>query len=337
MVGKLAPAIAASSLLSFLILYTLALPSAPSSAQGPVRLAIDADPSGNTATSFGTVQRCVSVSQGETFQVDILVSDVEKLISWELYFTFDPQIVEVVDADPKMFLASAPGSSLTTLKVPLPRGRYFVGAADTKGTAESGSGVLARLTLRAKASGLSPADIPSLDVDGDGRVDMGPRLVAPGDTPIGDVTGDGAFDGEVLSAVIAVDQPCQGAAPGPDLPPAATPTPTPQPEPEDETPDQAMPPSEPSPAAGDVSPTPSPQEDQAPEATPAVLGSEATPSPGAPREDAPSGPADGLPEAPDIAPSGGGMPLWAVGLLTAAGLLMLAAAGVYLNGRRARP
>ncbi len=204
---------------------TLFLQSSGGTAQGSVELGADADPDGNSETSLGTADACVSVNTGNTFDIDIFVSDVDNLVHWELYFTFDPSIVDLIGADMRMFLYSAAGSSLKTQWDEIFPGRHFLGAADLRDAPESGSGVLARLTFEAKGPGTSDAKIFYLDFDDDGDDDFGPRLTDSDGAAVGDVTGDGVFDGPTHHALIAVDESCETATPTPTLPPSPTPPP----------------------------------------------------------------------------------------------------------------
>ena len=200
-------------------------------------IGMDADPSGNGATSLGSVDSCVSVSSDTTFDIDLFVTDVAELLAWDIYFTFDPSVVNVVGRDVNMFLAANAGSQdpVFDLSDALPdsSGRYRAAAADiecipeTPGPCESGSGVLARLTLEAVGPGLSPAAIPLYLGLG-----LGPTLVDVEGQRLGDVNGDELFDGPVSNAWIAVDQECPSEPPPPPTPwptpsPTATPSPTP--------------------------------------------------------------------------------------------------------------
>ena len=200
---------------------------AGSVAQNSTAIGVDADPSGNDATSLGALQGCVSVSSGQAFHVDIVISDVVDLLAWEVYFVYDPSTVRVVDRNVQLFQAANAGSEVFDTSEPLPEhnGRYRVSAVDIAEPAapDSGSGVLARLTLEAVSPGISPASLPRLDVTGDGKPDVGPTLVDVAGNPIGDADGDGFFDGPIFDASIAVDTPC----PPPSPTPAASPSPTP--------------------------------------------------------------------------------------------------------------
>jgi hypothetical protein len=191
-------------------------------AQGPTTLAVDTNPDGNTDTSVGSIQSCLSVNRRDTFDIDIVVLDIENLLGWEAFFVYDKSIIEVTDVDVRLFQAANRNSNVIDASEPVPDrdGRFFLGAADVGKATDSGSGVLARLSLEAIGPGVSPASLPQLDFDGDGAPDLGPTLSALTFDEIehvGDVNGDELFDGPTFHAQIAVDVPCT----------AATPTPTP--------------------------------------------------------------------------------------------------------------
>lgn len=198
-------------------------------AQEGVSMGVDADTTGNTATSLGSIASCSSVKTGDTFEVDIFVANVTDLLALEVYFVYDGSIVNVTDHDVQMFLAAGPGSEPRDLSEPSPDsdGLYRITATDfaepPKG--HSGSGVLVRLTLKAVGPGVSPAGTPTLDVDGNGTFDLGPFLRDVRGNPIGDTDGNGFFDGSVANARIAVDTPCPGGTPPPivTVPPSPTP------------------------------------------------------------------------------------------------------------------
>lgn len=202
-----------------------------STAQTRSSIGVDADPAGNTATSLGPIDPCVSVSTGDTFDVDILIADVVDLLAWEVYFVYDGSIISIVDDDVKMFQAADGESNVFDLSEVLPDldARYGVAAADLADppAPDSGSGVLARLTLKAEGPGISPANIPLIDVNDDGKIDLGPFLNDVRGDPIDDVDDDGFFDGQIFAAQIAVDTACpaDGVIPPPTRV-AATPSPT---------------------------------------------------------------------------------------------------------------
>lgn len=188
------------------------------SAQEP-RLEVDADPQGNGPTQVGSPTRCVSVASGDTFQVDIVVYDVQELLAWQLYFEYDPAIVQIVERDVRMFQDANPGSSVFDVSdvVPDADGLYQVGGVDTADppSPDSGSGVLARLTLTATAPGISTASLARQDINDDGELDRAPLLRNVDTDPISDNNGDTFFDGPTENAQIAVDMPCPDGSTGP--------------------------------------------------------------------------------------------------------------------------
>jgi len=133
----------------------------PSALAGPgIAVGVDADPTGNTATSLGTIDSARTVACGELFDVDVYITDVSQLVVWNAAFRYDPFVVRVVARDVKMFLAANPGSSTGNMDLsagdPAAAGSYDLLARDTSADPsahESGSGVLARLTLRAVGAG----------------------------------------------------------------------------------------------------------------------------------------------------------------------------------------
>lgn len=201
-------------------------------AQVSVSIGVDVNPAGNTATSLGPIDSCVSVSSGDTFQVDVVLTDVVDLLAWEAYFTYDIGIINILDRDVKMFQAANSGSNVFDASEALPDldGWYGVGAADLAlpYALDSGSGVLARLTLKAVGPGVSPASLSPIDVNSDGAIDLGPWLRNPDGESMADVDGNGFFDGPISNAQITVDMACPGGTPfatatASPSPPAATP------------------------------------------------------------------------------------------------------------------
>lgn len=206
------------------------LARAQDDAQDTVSIGVDADPAGNTATSLGPIDSCVSVSTGDTFQVDVFVTDVRDLLAWEAYFAYDMAIVNILDRDVMMFQAANPGSNVFDVSEGLPDidGSYRVAAADLARphAPDSGSGVLSTLTLKAVGVGISPASLSPIDVNGDGTIDLGPFLTDSQGESISDPDGDGFFDGPISNAQIAVDTACPAGTPVAS-PTAPSPSPTP--------------------------------------------------------------------------------------------------------------
>jgi len=208
------------------------LASGETAAQAPVTMGVDADPTGNTAASLGPIDSCVSVSMGDTLEVDLFITNVADLVAWEAYFEYDMTVVNVAGRDVMMFEAGEPRSRVFDLSEALPDidGRYRMSVVDIAepSAPESGSGVLGRLTLKAVGAGVSPANLLLLDIDSDGKIDAGPFLTSATGEPIGDIDGNAVFDGPISHAQIAVDADCPGttASPSPTTP-VASPSPTP--------------------------------------------------------------------------------------------------------------
>jgi hypothetical protein len=202
-----------------------------SAAQEAVTIGVDADPTGNTATSLGPIDPCLSVSTGDTFQVDVFVADVADLLAWETYLVYDISVINIVSRDVMMFQAANAGSNVFDVSEALPDidGQYGIAAVDLAEppAPDSGSGVLARLTLKAVGAGVSPLSLSAVDINGDGKMDLGPSLKDSQAEPIGDLDGDKFFDGTISNAQVAVDTACPEGTPVPSpTAPAASSTPT---------------------------------------------------------------------------------------------------------------
>src|SRR3972149_10601320 len=125
--------------------------------QGATTVAVDADPTGNLATSTDQIDDCVILELGETAAIDVVILDVEGILGFEFQFEYDPSIVEIQDVDSKLLIASAAGSRVIDVSEPLPDpdSLHLFGAADIGRGAPlgSGSGGLARGTLATEAAG----------------------------------------------------------------------------------------------------------------------------------------------------------------------------------------
>lgn len=197
-------------------------------AQVAVAIGVDADPTGNVATSLGPIDSCLSVSTGETFQVDIVVTDIVDLLAWEAYLVYDMTVVNIAEPPAIMFQGENQGSKVFDLSEALPDidGLYGVAAADLAEppAPDSGWGVLARLTLVAVGPGVSQMSLPLLDLNDDGTTDFGPILRDEEGTVIEDADGDGFFDGPIYDAQIVVDGDCPAEATVRTVAPPPSPT-----------------------------------------------------------------------------------------------------------------
>jgi hypothetical protein len=135
-------------------------------ASSAVTLGLDANPQStpeNGATSLGSIETSRTVSSGDTFEVDIFIQDVTNLAAWSMNVRYNPSVLRIVAQDVQMFQAASPGSDVSDLSLGdrgLAQGyggAYDVAAADEAEppAPNSGSGVLARLTLTAVGTGVS--------------------------------------------------------------------------------------------------------------------------------------------------------------------------------------
>jgi hypothetical protein len=176
------------------------------------RLSIDADPTGNTATALDSREACVSVSKGDTFDVDVVVEGMTDLLAWEAYLSFNPDNVRITDRDVQFFTAATANGNAFDISESVPDNDapYRVGAANITDSPEgsSGEGVLARLTMEAVGSGTSVLSVAPQETDAG---TIGATLTDVNAEQISDSDDDGFFDGLIVDAQVAVDEPCPGS------------------------------------------------------------------------------------------------------------------------------
>lgn len=189
-------------------------PQIGQASQVSTAMGVDADTTGNSATSLGDIDACVSVEVGQTFDVDVFVANVAGLLGWQAALVYDPAVLRVADANVELFLAGPQRGRMLNLSdlVPDQDGGYAFAVVDATPDSEghTGSGVLARMTLEAVGTGMS-----FLTLDGIVFAD-------PAGSSIGDVNGDDIFDGTIAHAQVWVGEPCPGTLPAPT--PSASPT-----------------------------------------------------------------------------------------------------------------
>lgn len=208
-------AVASSVWLGLILLAIVAIGEQPTigeAAQEQMAVGIDAAPLGNSATSLGSIDPCMSVTSGQTFDVDLFIRGVRDFSGWQAMLIYDGSIVNVVSRETGLLLAANDGSNLVDLSPdPLPDadGVFTLAVADLgESPGEDGPGILARLTLQAVGPGATALDLTdTLLADSAGE-------------PIGDTNGDQLFDGPISGAQIWVDQPCP-SEPLPTLTPPA--------------------------------------------------------------------------------------------------------------------
>jgi hypothetical protein len=186
-------------------------PGAPSGQAGATVIGVDANPAGNTANSLGSRDACVEVGVGQEFDVDVFIQGASDLKGFDIYFGFNPALVEV--RDPAFDQMMITGFDASVLDV----NYYFiaVGAA-SGGPGADGAGVLARMHLRSKAQGISEASVRTV----------------PAPPYLSTTSGAAYHSSPILNAQIAIGQSCAGAPtlpPTPTAPPTLPPTPSPSP------------------------------------------------------------------------------------------------------------
>jgi hypothetical protein len=160
-------ALAALTGVALVALLATSLAANAESSEGPIELlAIDTDPTGNTATSVGDVEVCSRLEVGDQYEVDVIVKGVPEstgsagaLTGIDFTISYDERYVEVVDVQADdQFLNAESGSNLIdfTEEVPDTDGLFHVALADFGDNAdESGDGILARITLEGIGVGTS--------------------------------------------------------------------------------------------------------------------------------------------------------------------------------------
>ena len=205
--------IAAGLLVVSAVLLAVSVSNTPPAAvaQGGGTLAIDTEPSDNSATLIGVRTVCIAVETGQDFPIDVTIENVQDLSAWEAYLGFDDSVVNVVDRDVQMFLTSSPGANAFDLSESVrdDESPFRVGAANIADPPQgvTGSGVLARLTLTAVGSGVSDLTVRSQQTDFTGR-QIGPTLTDVNGNSIEDSDDDSFYDAPILDARVAVDQDC---------------------------------------------------------------------------------------------------------------------------------
>jgi len=228
-------------------------------AEPAVTVGIDVDPyatPANTATSLGSRQACIRVSNGAQFDIDIYITNVTDLLGWNLILHSGRTVLNVmketvfVDNDNDCVGAWNPVTRLCSTSGGIDEDP--IDGVDNDGdtkvdedpvdsflSAGSGSNVIDMCGPVPDTTGDYPAgalDIGSNHDSGSGVLvrlklkamaaglsSLNATLVNLWDSEgdfIGDTNGDGYFDGPILNGMIAVDQPCPDAD-GDTIPDAA--------------------------------------------------------------------------------------------------------------------
>jgi Cohesin domain len=211
MFSRLRPTPLPATALAILALVMLTHFGASGAAAADPSLAIDAGIQGNTATSVGIIENCIAVKTNDSFQMDVVVENISDLLAWEIHLDYDPAVIEVTDQNVKLFQQANLGSSVLDVSAHVPddSGLHELSAFDSSDppTPDSGTGVLARVTFKALASGASPVGFANRDLNQDGVVDVGTLMRDTNANPI-HPDKDGFFDGDRQDAQVVVDGSC---------------------------------------------------------------------------------------------------------------------------------
>jgi PKD repeat protein len=134
--------------------------------------------------------RVEDVLLNETFTIDLTVADAEDIQGWDANITFDPTILEVVDAAEGGFIKSGAPGGVPFFKYTAPDGKgyIYIGASyymvAPPGTGVNGSGILANITFQVVDIGNSPIHFKEEDMylwynNGTG-LDKQPRILHDG-------------------------------------------------------------------------------------------------------------------------------------------------------------
>jgi hypothetical protein len=211
---------------SLLVTGALSVPAGTGGAG--VIVSIDTITSGNGAQAVGAIDRCRAVSTGEPFEIDVVIQDVSDLAGFQADLIYETSagvsILTITEVDYDFLLATAPGAGVVDLgsDVPDSDGEFLLAVivfSIVRSVSVDGSGVLARLDVRADAPGVSELRLENVK--------------------LADASAEPIPVAAVNNASIAVGGLCTDSDPDPapesppatpSTPPAATPaTPTPTP------------------------------------------------------------------------------------------------------------
>lgn len=168
---------------------------------GGTYLGVDVDAWGNTRNlpaDLGSLDSCGPARTGDTFDVDLYVTEVQDLLGWAAYLNYDPAVLKVVNVDVWQFQGLNELSLVVFAGDQLPDsdGQFLLTSVDmgSVSAGDSGTGVLARITLEAVGPGVSPLTITQ------------GQLVNEWSAYLGDTDGDTYFDGPIINSQVAVDR-----------------------------------------------------------------------------------------------------------------------------------
>jgi hypothetical protein len=159
------------------VVLVVAISGCPSSQPSPASVSASTVPPSSPARSPTRVYleaTAETMAQGDTIEVLIKIDDVANLAGAEVHLSFDPAVVEVIDADPASAgVQIAPGQLIAADFVAVNNADNASGVVDY-GVVQidrpevTGSGILASIGLRGKAAGTSPIAFRSVAAAPDG-------------------------------------------------------------------------------------------------------------------------------------------------------------------------
>ena len=169
-------------------------------------LGFDMQPDSASIAQLGTLDTCVSVRTGDTFDVDVFAANLQSLTAFNLRVDFDPAKLSLdPNVDYGYMLAQGSGSIFPQTDEEKP-GRWFLSAGNGNSTA-SGSGILARMHLTALHDGTSSLSITSEPTA------YGPQLLGARGAVIGDANGDKIWDGQLSGGTVRIGSSCAPSTP----------------------------------------------------------------------------------------------------------------------------
>jgi hypothetical protein len=163
-------------LLAVLAASSPALHHAQAQSAEPINLlAVDTDPTGNTATSLGTIDDCAVIQSGQPVNVDIVVDSVPSagVSGLGVDVMYDASVLRVTAINYNYMMTAGGGAIMFAFMDPLPDsdGDFRADIADLSQNFETGQGVLARVTFEAVDTGVSPIVLTD-QISGDNLTDI---------------------------------------------------------------------------------------------------------------------------------------------------------------------
>jgi hypothetical protein len=141
------------------VVLAIAAPDSPNvgagSSGGMDAMSVDLDVTGNAATSLGTLDSCIEAAPGDTVNFDVTATNIPtgfEMIAFGYTVNYDEAALTIETQDHEFLLAANFPSAVFNVSQEIPdtdgNENWIASVADISGgQAESGSGVLSRLTV----------------------------------------------------------------------------------------------------------------------------------------------------------------------------------------------